>query len=269
MCGVGLKAKESGGSDESRNASAKVDIGGPLYVGVLTMRSGSSAGPLQDLTQAILTFIGQHQGIALGLVVGLEEAGLPLPIPGDIFILYAGYLVDIHRLDFWPTLLYIMVTATVGASILFFVGRKVGAGFLLRHGHMFRINVPRLSRMQKLIRKYGAIIIVLGRYVPGLRIVLTVIAGALHMPYPIFAGSVLVSSFIWAFVLLNVGERLGRQVLGMLTVDPVHIIPGVLLVLALVAAAVLAWRGARQSRDQISAAPPSIDDAALKGDAAG
>lgn len=259
--------KRRSDDEKSGNALSSVDVARSIDEGVRSVRSGSSLGPLQDAVRAIITFIGQHQGIALGLVVGLEEAGLPLPIPGDIFILYAGYLVGIHRLDFWPTCLYIMVTATIGASILFFVGRKVGSGFLLRHGHIFHVNAERLIRMRRLIRRYGALIIIFGRYVPGLRIVLTVVAGALYMPYPIFAGSVLVSSFVWAFVLLNVGERLGRQVLSMLTVDPVHIIPGALLLLVLIAAGVVVWRGAHQDRARRRDASASMStEAALEGD---
>jgi len=61
--------------------------------------------PFYRLARRIAGLIAQHQAIALGGVIGLEELGVPLPVPGDVFILYAGDLVARGKLAFWPCLL--------------------------------------------------------------------------------------------------------------------------------------------------------------------
>jgi len=196
--------------------------------------SSSGLGPINNLPRAIGTLIGQHQTAAIGVLIAIEEVGLPLPIPGDIFILYAGYLVATHRAGYMSLTLTVVAAATLGASGLYGLARRYGAAFLLKHGRLIHLDAPRLKGIERPLRRYGPLVIVVGRFVPGLRIVLSALAGSLDIGYPGFAVSVAVSSAVWAVALLEVGRRLGRRVEAMLTISPASIIPGVLLILVVV-----------------------------------
>jgi len=213
--------------------------------------SSSGLGPINNLLHAIGTLIGQHQTAAIGVLIAVEEMGLPLPIPGDIFILYAGYLVATHRADYVPLALTVVVAATLGASGLYGLARRYGTAFLLKHGHLIHLDAQRLKRIERPLRRYGPLVVVCGRFVPGLRIVLSALAGSLDIGYLGFAVSVALSSAVWAVALLEVGRRLGRRVEGMLTVSPTSIIPGVLLILVVVVVAlVVRHRAARHEAAQ-------------------
>ena len=46
----------------------------------------------RPLTHAVQEFVRLHQSSGLFLVIFLEELGVPLPAPGDVAIMYGGYL---------------------------------------------------------------------------------------------------------------------------------------------------------------------------------
>ena len=61
-------------------------------------------------------------------------------------------------------------------------------------------------------RRYGPWALIFGRHIPGFRVPLTVVAGILELPYPIFALSVAVSSAVWAGVFLGLGAVFGNSI---------------------------------------------------------
>ena len=202
-------------------------------------------GPLYALARDIASLIAHHQALAVGAVIGLEEVGVPLPVPGDVFLLYTGYLVAKGRIAFWPAVLAVTIGAVLGASGLYWLARRLGSGLVVRYGHLVNLDERRLRQAERLFRRYGPPVIIFGRYVPGMRVVLSAIAGLLRVSYPLFAISVAISAFIWAVVLLEIGRRVGRRVDGLLHVTPAHTVPALIFLFILLILAVVAWRRSR------------------------
>jgi membrane protein DedA with SNARE-associated domain len=82
---------------------------------------------------------------------------------------------------------------------------------------IFYLPPARLLRAQKWFDRYGALALIFGRHVPGLRIPLTVVAGTLHLPYRIFLPSVIVSATFWAILWLTLGALYAPSVESFLT----------------------------------------------------
>lgn len=206
--------------------------------------------PFYELARRIGALIAQHQVVAIGPVIGLEELGVPLPVPGDVFIVYAGYLVSRGQMAFWPAVAAIVACVVAGSSGLYWLARRLGSNLMVRYGRVIRVDEQRMRRMERLFQRYGIPVIVIGRYVPGMRIVVSALAGALRVSYPAFALSVAASSFVWAVALLELGQAVGPRVEDWMNITPYHLLTWVLLLAIVVALVVFAWRHSRRKPTQ-------------------
>lgn len=147
----------------------------------------------------------------LGLfgVLLLEEAGVPLPIPGDLFIAAMGFLGSSGRASFLPSAGAVMAATVLGATALYLVSRHAGRRLLSFAGRWLGYDATRAERLEVWLHRRGARGVVVGRLVPGLRIVMTLVAGALRLPLPTFALGTLVASAVWATVYFWLGYLLG------------------------------------------------------------
>ncbi|HET9782386.1 MAG TPA: DedA family protein [Candidatus Dormibacteraeota bacterium] len=145
----------------------------------------------------------------------LEESGIPLPAPGDVFVMYVGVHVP-HQISAWVVAwLGLIVAVVLGATNLWLLSRKYGRRLAeSSYAEYMHLSHERLVRAEKWFRRYGVLAIIFGRHIPGFRIPITVAAGVFQVPYRVFAPSVAVSTAIWAGVVLiigvNFGPRLGR-----------------------------------------------------------
>jgi membrane protein DedA with SNARE-associated domain len=141
-----------------------------------------------------LQFIEAHAQLALFVRLLLEEAGLPMPIPGDLVILAAGARIGRGQMNLALAVLLIETATLLGASCLYWVARRGGRTVLYRYGEYLHRDTDRLAYAEDFMRRRGFLAIVVGRVVPGLRIASTVTAGALGVPYRVFLPACLVGS---------------------------------------------------------------------------
>ena len=211
----------------------------------------------------------------IGLFVALfaEEGGVPLPVPGDVFIAALGAAGRAGHASFLVTTLVVLVAATAGSALLFETSRRVGHPLLLKVGRRFGFDVDRADRVERWLAKRGPVAIIVGRLTPGLRIVLTVAAGALHMERSAFLIGAAVASVLWSALYYWLGYLLGagvagalERMLGQAVRDPdsvaALVVFGILGVIAF--AATIVWRRKRARRRRARLAPEqaaAADDA--------
>ena len=165
-----------------------------------------------DLPRNALYWV-RHNG-PLGAVLALyaEESGVPVLLPGDVFVVYVGR----HTSSFtgWLIAWLVLIAGVVaGATNLYWISRRWGRGLLQgRTGKVLHLTPQRLERAEQWFGRYGVWALIFGRHIPGFRIPITVAAGTLEIRYVKFAASVAVSSAIWVGVFLYAGARYGRAV---------------------------------------------------------
>jgi membrane protein DedA with SNARE-associated domain len=130
-----------------------------------------------------------------GLVLG-ESAGLPLP--GETALLTAGGLVAAGRLSLPLVIVVAAVSAIVGDTIGYWVGRRGGRAFLLRDGFGEVHRRQAVARADWFFARFGVATVFIGRWVPAVRVVAAVMAGAARMPWPRFAVANATGAFAWA-----------------------------------------------------------------------
>jgi membrane-associated protein len=164
----------------------------------------------------------------------IEESGIPLPAPGDVFVMYVGAHVPRNFASWFVAWLGLIGVVVLGATNLFFISRKFGRRLAeSRYAEAIHLSPERLQKAEDWFKRYGVVAIIFGRHIPGFRVPITVAAGALKVSYPVFAASVAISTAIWAGVVMAIGINFGPRMEAFLNVHRVTywIWAGVVLVM--------------------------------------
>ena len=149
----------------------------------------------------------------------IEESGVPLPAPGDVFVMYVGAHVPRNLPSWIVAWLGLIGVVVLGATNLFFISKKLGRRLAEgRFAEVVHLSPERLQRAEQWFQRYGVVAIIFGRHIPGFRIPITVAAGVLKVSYPVFAASVAVSTAIWAGVVIIIGINFGPRMEAFLRV---------------------------------------------------
>lgn len=115
----------------------------------------------------------------------LLAAGLGLPLPEDIPLIIAGYLIHIGQFGFTMALLVSMVGVLGGDSLAFLAGWRFGKGG--RKSLMERLaGAKNRERVQRYFDRYGIRTLAIARFLPGLRAATYFTAGASGVRYLTF-----------------------------------------------------------------------------------
>jgi membrane protein DedA with SNARE-associated domain len=135
----------------------------------------------------------------VGLVIGLESLGIPLP--GEIILVSAALLSSQHA-GINPVILGACATlgAIVGDSIGYAIGRKGGRPLLAWLGKKFpkHFSEGHIATAERSFEKWGMWAVFFGRFVALLRIFAGPLAGVLRMPYWKFLIANVLGGILWA-----------------------------------------------------------------------
>jgi membrane protein DedA with SNARE-associated domain len=149
-----------------------------------------------------------HYG-GLFVVILAEEGGVPLPIPGDLFIAAMGFLAHQGRASFAPTAAVVTTATVLGATALYLVSRHAGRPLLVKVMRRFGFTEAREQRLEGWLTRHGATAVVVGRLIPGLRIVMTVVAGVLRLRHRTFVVGTFFAGLLWSTIYFWLGYALG------------------------------------------------------------
>lgn len=146
----------------------------------------------------------------------LDEAGVPLPIPGDIYIAYSGYLIKRGRLSYPEAFIMLLISVLLGSTILYYLSWRYGNIAVQRFGPLVHLDESKLKIVQTQFKKYGILAIIIGRHIPGFRVPVTVFAGMSKITYPTFIISTFISVIFWIAFYLSFGEKVGPRIMHLL-----------------------------------------------------
>lgn len=184
------------------------------------------------MTHYIAHLVHDYGLIVVAVVIGFESVGLPFP--GETVLILAGIFAGTrHDLNIVSVIVTAAVAAIVGQTIGYVVGREFGYRLLLRYGPYVKLTGGRIKLGEYLFLRYGTKIIFIGRFVPVLRSVAGILAGANRMPWPQFILANIAGAFAWAGIFGFAAYMLGHQVEHL--AGPLVIVVGIaaLIVLAI------------------------------------
>jgi membrane protein DedA with SNARE-associated domain len=205
---------------------------------------------------AIPTGVAIVAYLVVGLVIGVESMGVPLP--GETTLVAAALLASQHHLKIEFVILAAAAGAIIGDSIGYFVGRKAGRQLFDRLGRRFHHFSPdRIVRAEKYFHKYGVWTVFFGRFVALLRIFAGPMAGMLRMHYPRFLAANAAGGIAWSATIGIVAYKVGDnadKIFGRVSL-------WALVAIAAVAVALYAVHKIRKRRRTQAEAPAAAESA--------
>lgn len=172
----------------------------------------------------------------LFLLIMLEST--LVPIPSELIMPFAGYLA--FKGDFsLPVILVINSSAALlGSGICYWIGAAGGKPLVQRYGKYVLLRSKDLERTEAFFARHGKATILISRFLPVIRHVISIPAGIARMRLVPFFTQTFIGATIWGTVLMMVGYELGANWQSVaLQLKHIDLVIGALIVLTLVALA--------------------------------
>ena len=175
---------------------------------------------------ATSSFLDQHGLLAAFVFLLIEEAGVPVPVPGDVLMLVLGVHAREGMVALWQAIGATWLGTMIGSAVLYSVSRRAGRDMVYRYGRYIRLTPERLDRAESWLNQHGSRAVFVGRLVPGLRILTAVACGVFEVPFRVFFPAMSLGALAYILVYTLLGYYLGPPVLALL--EKVHIPFGLL-----------------------------------------
>lgn len=200
---------------------------------------------ITNLWDAIVLITGElgYLGVFLTLVI----EGMGLPFPGDGVLAFYGFLASDHRFTLTHVILFATLGSGVGSIIAFFFGKIYGLPLLYRYGKYLFISERSIELTTHFSNRYGPLVLLLGRMLPGIRTLSSYVAGLGNLRLPAFlvfsfSGFLLFCSF-W----ISIGYLLGENWNTFALIIKDYLVR-ILLGVILLGGCLLIWRNYAQNR---------------------
>ena len=206
------------------------------------------AAALSDWIRDAPETLGDWAYAFAALMAFLEFSSLlGVPLPFEVGVVLTGAVAGEGQIDLVPLIVCVWIAASVGESINFVTGDRLGRPFLERRGLRFRVTPQRLAWVDDRFERHGALFVLVGRFIPFVRSSMPFVAGTSHMTYRAFLPWSIGGNLLWATVFCGLGfvfyESAGA------VADSVELVGVVVLVaIAATAVAAAAWLLVRRSR---------------------
>jgi membrane protein DedA with SNARE-associated domain len=164
---------------------------------------------LNRLVDAVTNLIGDHGIPAVFFLMILESACLP--VPSEVIMLFAGYLVSIHSMSLVGAVAAGVAGNIVGSWIAWGVGMSGGRILLERHGRYVHITPERLDMADRWFERRGERIVLIARCLPIIRTFISLPAGVARMPFWRFTIYTALGCVPWVLALTLVGVQVGSH----------------------------------------------------------
>lgn len=163
---------------------------------------------LEGYTHQLVEFVRVHQvwaaPIAFVLAFGELLAFVSLLFPAWAALVGIGVLIGSGHLSFWPIWIAASMGAGLGDWLSYWVGLKIGPP--VAHIWPLSRHPDLLPKGEAFVKRWGVLAIFIGRFFGPLRASVPLVAGIFRMPYWQFQAANFISAFVWAAVLLTVGD---------------------------------------------------------------
>ena len=163
------------------------------------------------IEQYIIPFLEQvYRTIGyVGVLLAMAIESACIPLPSEIVLPLAGWMVARGEFDFWAASLAGTFGCTLGSAVAYWVGALGGRPILLRYGKYVLISAHEIDVADRWFGRYGEDAVFFGRLLPVVRTFISFPAGVSRMPFGRFLLYSTLGSFPWSVALVFAGKLLG------------------------------------------------------------
>lgn len=186
----------------------------------------------------IITFLQEYGYVAMFVAMVLENANIP--IPSEVVLGFAGYLIAQHIFDMTTTIIVGSLAGIIGSVLSYWIGQYGGRPLLLKYGKYVFFNEHKFQMAENLFDKYGGAAVFFGRLIPGVRTFISLPAGIARYPMHKFILWTVIGTLPWTILLVWMGAKLGAHWQDLIQYN--HVFLYIVVAIVVVAAIILGLR---------------------------
>ena len=217
----------------------------------------ASAAPLPGFLQPVAGPLDHYGYWAIALLLLLENIGVPV-VPGEFALIAGAIFAGTGRAGLNVAIVGVIavICCFVGAEIGYAIGRFGGRAVVLRYGRYAFVREHHLDRAEAAVAKFGGVLVVIARFIVGLREFNGIIAGVTGMHVRRFLIYNGLGAVVWVAVWVSAGYLAGDHINAIYR-DATRYSGYVLAAVVILLAAYLSWRLWGRRRRGLRAAPPA------------
>lgn len=196
---------------------------------------------LEDVSSSLgawtYPIVGAFAFLETGAFVGLIA-------PGETVVVIAGAIAGQGATSVVLTIGVVWLAAFLGDTCSFFLGQRLGRGWVLEHGPKLRITPERFAQVESYFAKHGGKTILIGRFIGLVRALAPFVAGSSRMPYRQMAPYSILGTGMWATVFTLLGYFASRNIDAVLS-NSEHALLAFAVIVGLIVGGIVAYQHLR------------------------
>ncbi len=190
-------------------AAELVAIAAAVLIGVSVIKLPNFEHVLLDAGQAL----GKWTYAAVGLLAFLETgAFLGFVAPGETAVIVGGLVAGQGEISLLALIAIVWTCCVLGDLTSYELGRRKGRGWLLKHGQRLKVTEERLEKVEEILERRGAVMIIVGRFLGFVRPLMPFISGASRMPLRRFLPYDVLAAGLWSITFCVLGFLFWRSI---------------------------------------------------------
>jgi len=154
----------------------------------------------------IISFLGYA-----GVFILMAMESMIIPIPSELVMPFAGFLAARGELNFFLVVVFASLGSLAGSLASYYMGKYGGNRFILRWGKYMLLDKSDLLKTERWFRKKGQKTVLISRFIPVVRHIISIPAGIGKMHLKRFCIYTLIGATIWNTFLAYLGYLLGKN----------------------------------------------------------
>ena len=159
--------------------------------------------------ESILHYISAYGYFGIFWLLMLGIVGIPLP--DELVLTFAGYMVFKGHLHFFPALISAYLGSMCGITVSYVLGRTVGFRLLEKYGYLINLTPERIQQVHDWFQRLGKWLLLFGYFIAGVRHVTALVAGTSRLQLPIFAFFAYTGALLWSITFITAGYVIGEE----------------------------------------------------------
>jgi len=164
---------------------------------------------LPGFLEGVAPILDRWGYLAVGGVIGVESFGVPAP--GQTIMVAAAVYAGAGRMNIFAVAAIAFVAAVLGDNIGYWIGVRGGRKVALRWGRYVFLTPERLARAEGFFARRGGRVVLVARFIDGLRQFNGVIAGITAMPWRTFLIYNAIGAALWVAFWTTIAFLLGTH----------------------------------------------------------
>lgn len=165
---------------------------------------------LPGILQTVAPVLDHYGYAAVAVFLVLENFGVPLP--GETILIAASIYAGAGKLNIVVLAIIAIIACIIGDNIGFAIGHYGGEKFVLKYGRYVFLSDKKLSSAQKFFNRYGGPVVLVARFITGLRQLNGIVAGTAEMRWPTFLLFNALGATLWVATWASFGFFAGSHI---------------------------------------------------------